>query len=328
MNKKIYIDGRWGNSGGIGTFSREINKIKKYETIKISGNPASPIDTLKSSIALFKLKNAVVFFPGYIPPLFSKVPFIITMHDLNHIDRTENSSYLKRFFYNTIIKKGCQRAAYIFTVSDFSKERIIKWSGVSEEKVINVSNGVSEIFTPEGETVGFDYKYILCVSNRKKHKNEIGTLIAFSKARINNEIKLVFTGSSDDFTRKKIIELHLQDRVIFTGHISNEELAKLYRSAEALIFVSFYEGFGLPVIEAQSSGVPVITSCSSSLGEISGGSALLVEPNNIEQISDGITKILTDVELSNSLVQRGFDNIKRYSWEETARLVDYYLNKL
>lgn len=328
MVAKILIDPRWKNAGGIGTFYEEINKINKYEEFPLKGNPASPFDTLNLTKELSKLSNSVVFFPGYIPPIATRVPYIFTIHDLNHLDREENSSVAKKIFYNTIIKKGCKSSEFIFTVSDFSRNRIIEWSGVNEDKVINVGNGVSHVFTPDGEFLDLDYEYFLCVSNRKTHKNEFGVIKSFSLANIDSRIKLVFTGKPTNELESLIDKLGIKARVIFTGFIEASELPKLYRSAKALIFPSFYEGFGLPVIEAQASGIPVITSNNTSLSEISGGASILVEPTEINEIVRAIELVCDENELVNKSVKLGLDNAKNYSWTKTASIVEFYIKKL
>lgn len=323
--KKILIDNRWNGTGGIGTFACETNKINCYEDAGFKGKPFSPLDSLKLTIKTICIKNKVLFFPGYIPPLFSRSPYVITIHDLNHLDRSENSSLSKRLFYRFIILRGCKKAKYIFTVSEFSRKRILEWSGVSERKVINVGNGVSSAFSSHGNNMGYPFEYFLCVSNRKTHKNEVGTLEAFKKAMIPHSTKLVFTGMENDFIKNKIKELGLSDRVIFTGFIKQEELPNLYRGAKALIFVSFYEGFGLPVLEAMASGVPVITSLTTSLGEIAGNAALLVDPENIDEISDAIYRVNNDEELRTDLINKGLLHVNNYSWEKTAHEINSHL---
>ncbi|HDH7820612.1 TPA: glycosyltransferase family 4 protein [Raoultella planticola] len=327
-SRTIYIDPRWKNAGGIGTFYERINELNNYKKINFKGSPASPIDTIRTSKEMLLKDNSVVFFPGYIPPIFSRVPYVFTVHDLNHLDRDDNSSLFKKIFYNTVIKKGCKDSSFIFTVSEFSKKRIIEWSGVTPAKVINVGNGVSEKYTPKGNLINFDFDFLLCVSNRKKHKNEAGVLNAFKVADIDKKIKLVFTGKPDEYLKSLIEHLELNDRVVFTGFLNTEELPKLYRSACALVFPSFYEGFGLPVIEAQASGIPVITSSSTSLGEVSGGAALLVDPYQIDEIAIGIETIIHDKNERYRLIDKGLHNAENYTWERTAGLVDLYLKKI
>ncbi|WP_446918304.1 glycosyltransferase family 4 protein, partial [Klebsiella pneumoniae] len=264
--------------------------------------------------------------PGYIPPLHSKNPYVFTIHDLNHLDRDDNSSFFKKLFYNTVIKHGCTNAKFIFTVSEFSRQRILAWSGVNENKVINVGNGVSPDFSPHGEKIDLGFDFLLCVSNRKGHKNEMRTLEAFKLSNMPQSYKLVFTGGSNESIKKKIDELGISDRVYFTGYLKDAELPKLYRAARALIFVSLYEGFGLPVVEAQASGIPVITSNGSSLSEVAGSAALFVNPESVMDIANAITTIFTDSSVRDTLINSGFHNAKRYSWENTAGKIDEYLN--
>lgn len=323
--RTIYIDPRWGTSGGIGTFYKKINEINKYERLSISGSPVSPYDSIRSSVYVNRLSNALVFYPGYIPPLFSKNPYVFTIHDLNHLDRPENSSFFKKTFYNTVIKKGCLDSKFIFTVSEFSRQRILEWSGVDDNKVVNVGNGVSPRFNPVGDKLTLGFDFILCVSNRKGHKNEIRTLNAFALAKIPKEIKLVFTGEPDEVMLANINELKLNGRVYFTGYLDDAQLPNLYRASLALVFVSLYEGFGLPVIEAQATGVPVITSNTTALSEIAGQGALLVDPLDVEEIADSISLLLIKPSLCESLVRTGFENIKHFTWEKTAEKVHKYL---
>jgi glycosyltransferase involved in cell wall biosynthesis len=326
--KNIVIDNRWSGSGGIGTFTEQINRINNYQDAGFSGKPYSPLDCFKTTMRLLSKRGRVIFFPGYIPPVFSLEPYIFTIHDLNHIDRLENSSFFKRIFYRFIILNGCKRASLIFTVSDFSKKRIVDWSGVEERKVINVGNGVSEEFTPVGETMEIPFEYYLCVSNRKAHKNEFGTLESFKEANLPDGIKLLFTGNATDEMNKKISDLGLNERVVFFGYIESNDLPKLYRGARALIFVSFYEGFGLPVIEAMASGVPVITSNNTSLGEVSGNAALLVDPTDIKDIANAMIQVNTDEVTRANMIKSGLKQAEKYSWNLTAKRVDEHLKKI
>lgn len=327
-SRNIYIDPRWKNAGGIGTFYEKINEINGYKEIDFKGSPASPVDTIRTSKQMLLSKNSIVFFPGYIPPLFSNIPYVFTIHDLNHLDRDDNSNCAKKIFYNTIIKKGCKDASYIFTVSNFSRQRIIEWAGVTSDKVINVGNGVSEAYRPDGDFFNFGFEYLLCVSNRKTHKNETGVLHAFKIADIDKKIKLVFTGKPNASIEALIDRLELRERVVFTGYLDASELPKLYRSASALVFPSFYEGFGLPVIEAQASGIPVITSATTSLGEVSGGAAILVDPCQVSEIVSGIEKVINDKNGCYKMIENGLLNSKNYTWGKTAKLVDTYLTSI
>ncbi|WP_426785039.1 glycosyltransferase [Rahnella variigena] len=133
----------------------------------------------------------------------------------------------------------------------------------------------------------------LVVSNRKKHKNESRILLAFHMANIPPSVKLVFTGDPDESLEDEIERKNLQDRVIFKGRVGNSELASLYKESLFLLFPSLYEGFGLPVIEAMSSGTAVITSSTTSLPEVAGDAAILVDPENTEEIALAIATFIT-----------------------------------
>ncbi|WP_447883901.1 glycosyltransferase family 4 protein [Serratia fonticola] len=326
--KKILIDNRWNGTGGIGTFAHEVNKINAYDDAGFSGAPYDPLDFIKTSLKLLKKRGRVLFFPGYIPPIYSQDDFVFTIHDLNHLDRKENASLFKKIFYHLVILRGCKKAKYIFTVSDFSKNRIAEWSGIDNRKIINVGNGVSEEFKPNGEILNYGFEYILCVSNRKAHKNELRTLLAFKNANLPLEIKLLFTGKSTEEINKYIKDLNLTDRVYFSGYLKQEELPKLYRGAKALIFVSLYEGFGLPVVEAMASGIPVITSTTTSLPEVAGEAALLVDPTNIQAIAEAIKEIYYNEKMRARLIARGLNQAKKYSWDITARKISEILSKI
>ncbi|EDL3475068.1 glycosyltransferase family 1 protein, partial [Salmonella enterica subsp. enterica serovar Newport] len=287
-NKKVLMDISWSNKGGIGRFTDEISKllcdISKEELYRKCASPLAPLG-LAVNIFLRK-KTDVVFLPGYIPPLFCSKKFIITIHDLNHLDLNDNSSLFKRLFYNFIIKRGCRKAYKIFTVSNFSKERIVAWSGVNPNKIVTVYNGVSSLFNADVKPLNLGYKYLLCVGNRKTHKNEKCVISAFAKADIDPSIKLVFTGNPCNDLEKLIIQHGLSERVKFFGFVSEKDLPSLYKGSLGLVFPSLYEGFGLPVVEGMACGIPVLTSLTSSLPEVAGDAAILVDPLS----EDAITK--------------------------------------
>ncbi|EBS4609317.1 glycosyltransferase family 1 protein, partial [Salmonella enterica subsp. enterica serovar Altona] len=287
-NKKVLMDISWSNKGGIGRFTDEISKllcdISKEELYRKCASPLAPLG-LAVNIFLRK-KTDVVFLPGYIPPLFCSKKFIITIHDLNHLDLNDNSSLFKRLFYNFIIKRGCRKAYKIFTVSNFSKERIVAWSGVNPNKIVTVYNGVSSLFNADVKPLNLGYKYLLCVGNRKTHKNEKCVISAFAKADIDPAIKLVFTGNPCNDLEKLIIQHGLSERVKFFGFVSEKDLPSLYKGSLGLVFPSLYEGFGLPVVESMACGIPVLTSLTSSLPEVAGDAAILVDPLS----EDAITK--------------------------------------
>ena len=320
----IIIDASWRNSGGIGRFYQEVAKrLGNVKEERFSQKPASPIAVISNTNkCLFQYdKNQTVFFPGYIPPYFSRCSFSFTIHDLNHIERPENKSFLKSIFYNAVIRHGCKKAKCIFTVSEFSRTRIIAWSKVPAEKVINVGNGVDEAYNNEVAPYQPGYEYLLCVSNRKQHKNELRLIDAYFASEIYSSIKLVFTGNATKEIVDYIESKGDSSRVIFTGFLSDDLLPSLYKGSLGLVFPSLYEGFGLPVIEAMACGIPVLTSDTSSLPEVAGDAAILVNPESVEEISKGITRLVNEPELRNDLIKKGFIRAEMYTWDKVAQKI-------
>lgn len=324
----IYSDMKWVNSGGIGTFLKAISKRVKLVDLNVSGKVASFSSPFRLFYSIKKLDSGIVFLAGYIPPLYSKLPYVFTLHDLNHIDRPENSSFFKRVFYHIFIRIGCHASSAILTVSDFSMCRIIEWSGVSPDKVINVGNGVDPSFSCDVLPYQPGYRYLLCVGNRKKHKNELSVILAFSQANISTDIKLVFTGDKTSELWNAIIKNYMHDRVVFLGKVPEADLPAIYRGSLGLVFPSFYEGFGLPVIEAMASGVPVLTSNISSLPEVAGDAALLVNPESIDEIGAGIESLVYDNDLRAKLIAKGLERAKLFSWDAVAARVQKVLDEV
>ena len=318
----IYADQRWVGNHGIGRFAREVLATLSFQPVPLTSHPAAAPDPLRLAWALKKLTSRDLFYsPGYSAPLFCAAPYIFTIHDLNHIDRPENSSVSKRVYYATVLKRACHRAVRVLTVSDFTRSRIIEWAGVSPEKVLTIPCGVGPEFSPDVHLSSFPAPYMLCVSNRKGHKNEFRTVQAFAAAGLPAEMKLLFTGEPTAELSSHIESLGLISRVYFAGHIPESDLPSLYKSAVALVFVSLYEGFGLPVVESMACGTPVLTSNTSSLPEAAGGAALLVDPMSVEQIAEGIRRLASDDTLRETLRERGLNRTRCLTWARTAEQV-------
>lgn len=325
---RFYTDYSWLNSGGIGTFLKEISCRIELFDLGVKGDKTSILSCLRISVSSLKVKCGVLFIASYIPPLFSRVPYVFTIHDLNHLERCENSSFLKRLFYNTIIKNGCIRSAKIITVSEFSKNQIVNWCKVNPTKVINVGNGVSKIFNKDIVCHSPGYDYFLCVSNRKGHKNELRLIEAFSESSINYGIKLLLTGNPSPELIKFIKDLDVEDRIVFSGFVPDDKLPSYYRGSLGLLFPSFYEGFGLPVVEAMACGVPVLTSNTTSLPEVAGDAALLVNPESLDEIRSGIERLYFDQVLRSELIAKGFERAKSFSWDDVAQRVQAVLDEV
>ena len=318
----IYADQRWIGDHGIGRFSRHVLASLDYHPVPLASSPASPLDPWRLTRALGKLTcNDLFFSPGYNSPFFCNAPFIFTLYDLNHIDRPENSNLLKRLYYATVLKRACHRAVCILTTSEFSRVRIVCWSGVSPEKVLNVRCGVDPEYHPGSDPYELSFPYILCVSNRKRHKNEFTTVDAFARAALADEMRLVFTGKPTVELANHIEKSQLTSRVHFVGVVPESQLPSLYCSARALVFVSLYEGFGLPVLEAMACGTPVVTAKTTALPEVAGDAAILVDPTSVEQIAGAMEQIVSDMSLRRQLQEKGVARAAGFSWARTAAMV-------
>jgi O-antigen biosynthesis alpha-1,2-mannosyltransferase len=318
----IYADQRWIGYHGIGQFARHVLAGLDYRPVALASNPAAPLDAWRLARALDNLtKNDLFFSPGYNTPLFCASPFVFTICDLSHMYCPENSSALIRLYYATVAKRACQRAARILTISEFTRTQIVEWSRAPSEKIVNVRCGVGPAYHPGDDSYGLPFPYLLCVSNRKRHKNEFRVVEAFAKSGLAAELRLVFTG---DRTAKIVnwIERHgVTAAVHFVGRVPESRLPSLYRGAEALIFPSLYEGFGLPLLEAMASGTPAVTSNTTALPEVAGDAALLVDPTSVEQIAAAMRRIVGDNSLRRELREKGLTRAAQFSWKSTAARV-------
>lgn len=322
----ICADQRWIGNHGIGRFATKVLATLEYEPVALATNPAAPFDSWRLSLALRQLTPGDLFFsPGYNTPLFCAAPFVFTIHDLSHIFCPENSRPAIRLYYASIMKWACRRARKIFTVSEFTRSQIVSWSGVSPDKVVQVGCGVDAAYRPDGDVYGLPYPYLLCVSNRKRHKNEFRMVQAFAQAPIDRGIHLVFTGNSTVELAAWIREHDVMNRVDFVGPVCEERLPALYRGASGVVLASLYEGFGLPLLEAMASGSPVVTSNLTAMPEVAGDGALLVDPTQVDEISDGIARIVNDTNLRNQLREKGLARASRFSWAKTAASVQELL---
>ncbi|MDR3477922.1 MAG: glycosyltransferase family 1 protein [Gammaproteobacteria bacterium] len=329
---KILADGRWNGPHGIGRFSSEIlSRLQQTDILNEGPRPLSLKNLLWQPLTLNQQKKHydVYFNPGFNPLLYSPIPFVFTICDLIHLQFPGGNKYLKRLYYETLIKPAAKRAHKILTISEYSKNKIVEWTGIAPADVINVSCGISEHLTPKGTRPDLAYPYLLHVGNTTKpHKNVARLLKAFAQAHIDPSIRLVLTGSQTSELNAIIQAERLQDRVVFSGVLSEAQLADYYRGATALVFPSLYEGFGLPPLEAMACGTPALTSNLTSLPEVTGDAAILIDPYRVDAIADGIERIVNDTALRQTLIEKGLERAKRYTWGNTSKSVQTVLDNI
>ncbi|PCH99146.1 MAG: glycosyltransferase [Bacteroidetes bacterium] len=267
---------------------------------------------------------------GYLS-LSTNTPSLPVIHDLNFEHYPEQLPFLVRKYYKYYFPKFARKASRIATVSEFSKQDIVNTYGIGPDLIDVVYNGANEIYQPidvEGITKSrLQYSngapYFLFVGSLLPRKNIANLFSAFDLFKRGNpsNIKLMIIGEKKWWTseiRKAYEEMEHKESVIFKGHTSPDELKQLIPAALALTYVSFFEGFGIPIIEAMRCGTPVITSNSTSMPEIAGGAALLIDPNSIQSISEAMTEIANSEERRKELRKKGLLRAKDFSWNATA----------
>lgn len=328
----IYFDQRWEGATGIGRFCREVaQRLRGMTNLPVRGNPASAFDCIRLTLFMLLHRKAFVVSPGYSAPIFGLSRFVLTVHDLNHVDIEHNSGLLKRAYYRLVLRRACRRAARVLTVSEFSRARIIDWAGVSPDQVVCVGNGVSEIFL-EGEIndttrVASD-GYLLCVGNRKGHKNEAALLRCLAELRRYPHLRVIFSGEPSLELLELGERLGVGSRLSFTGPLTEARLRRLYREAALLVFPSLYEGFGLPAVEAMAAGCPVIASATTALGEIAGEACLRVDPSDDLSIAAAISMLIDDAQLRANLQSKGLQRCSIYRWPRVADKVQSVVSSL
>jgi glycosyltransferase involved in cell wall biosynthesis len=264
----------------------------------------------------------------------TKVPQLGVMHDINFVHRPDDLPWLIAKYYNHYFPKFAKIAKRLATVSYYSKEDIARSFKVDYDKIDVVYDGINQIFEPitdeekilvkERYTDGSDY--FLFVGALHPRKNICGLLKSFDafKSVNGNKTKLVIVGGEMHKTGE-IFETYENMRsksdVVFTGRVGTNELHDIFGGALALTFVPFFEGFGIPIVEAMSAGIPVICSNTTSIPEVGGNAVVYADPLKIDQITDAMIKIHDDMDLRNSLIEKGFIQKSKFSWDETARLL-------
>jgi glycosyltransferase involved in cell wall biosynthesis len=271
--------------------------------------------------------------PHYVLPPLTRSRTVVTIHDCIHLRFPEYLPGRAAYAYaHTMIRLAARKADRVLTVSDASKRDILHYTGVAPEKVVVIHNGLDARFAtdPDPEAVErvrqrfqLDHPFVLYVGNIKPHKNLARLIAAFAAMRADGPdgLKLVVIGdetSKHPELRQAVHRHRLDKHVRFFGFQPSATLVVFYRLARAFVFPSLYEGFGLPPLEAMANETPVVTSNVSSLPEVAGGAALLVDPYDVASIADGIRRAVTDETLRQDLIARGRARAREFSWARAA----------
>ena len=271
----------------------------------------------------------------YTAPLRTSVPLVVTIHDVSYLELPEYFTRFRALQLKLTVKDTVERAAKILTPSEFSKRAIVRHYGIEEERVVVVPNAVSSRFRPVDRAtariaveicLGVKGPYVLTVGDLQPRKNHLGLLSAFEKVmQANPKLthRLVFVGKETWYSAKlhqAVAASSVADRVHFAGFVDDADLVDFYGACELFVYPSFYEGFGLPILEAMACGRAVACSNSTAMPEVADSAALLFDPHNSDEMAQAMGDILVDAELRARLERLGQQHAASFSWQKSAAL--------
>lgn len=290
----------------------ELSHFRFEQFGKFKGNLWEQLELPK-----FLKKNSsplLINFSGISPVSYSNK--ILYIHDLAYLHHPEWFSKSFGFAYNLLLPRNARNAKKVFTVSEYSKQDIVKNYKLNPNQVEVVYAAASEMFTDlDMEKEDF----VLMVSSLDPRKNMKRAIEAFLK--VETDYKLVIIGDKmKSFSNPDLEKFSNEERIVFTGYLSDEELINYYNRAKIFLYPSLFEGFGIPPMEAQKCGCPTIISEISCLPEVYGDSVLYCDPFEVDSIKNSIEQLISDENLRKSLIRKGFENADRFSWEKSAGL--------
>jgi glycosyltransferase involved in cell wall biosynthesis len=348
----LCVDARMIKSSGIGVYITQLlNPLSEQFNLILLGDPEqlrpykhiariipflAPIYSIKEQYQLFRLvpRCDIFWSPHYnVPVLPVKAKYrVVTIHDVYHLAFAHELGAVKKFYARFMIGRAVALSKKVVTVSNFSKNEILRYVNCKSERIQVIYNGV----TPAGQVQPFQAlknkynlpdKYILFVGNVKPHKNLAVLLKSYLllDEAIVNEYRIVVAGKTDGFITGDETALDLVDnspvlkeKVTFTGYIDDEDIAGLYHYASLFVFPSFYEGFGIPPLEAMANACPVIASNAASIPEICAEAALYSSPADAIELKEQMTSVLNDDKLRGQLIVKGLERVNKFSWQKAA----------
>ncbi len=278
-------------------------------------------------------KPDLFYSPDGFLSLRADTPSISVMHDINYIYYPEDLPKMALWYYKHYYPKFMAKAKHILTVSEYSKQDIIKNYHINPSKIDVVYNGADEAYRKlngeEKKIVKQKYSdgqdYFVYVSALHPRKNVKRLLQAFDKMKesASSDIKLLLVGPAY-FKNSEMMSVYEQMKykqdVVFTGRLEVDELCKVVGAAFAMAYISYFEGFGIPIVEAMQCEVPVITSNTTSMPEVAGNAALLIDPFSVDSIADAMLKVLKDGAVRNDLIEKAKLRKNIFTWDRTANL--------
>jgi len=294
-----------------------------FETVtcKINGRNRFNRIIVESTWLKFKTRHcdAVHHFGGRLPAC-SKKPNLVTIHDLQPLDKPLNFSFIKRLFFRYALPSTVRRAGMLVTISDAVKEQLIKSFDISSEFVHVVSIGVERVV--ESPNLPKEPLTIFYPAATYPHKNHEVLIAAFNRiAQKHRTVQLVLSGGkgrAEKEIRRSVSTSSAKERIFLTGRISSKEIESILKSSALLAFPSTYEGFGIPVLEAMAAGVPLLVAKGTPAEKLPGGKTIRVEPYEIDEWVEAIEMLIIDSQLRNECAEENIEIAKGYTWDSSA----------
>ncbi len=280
--------------------------------------------------SLYWNKINIYHAPGFVLPIFKvnkKTKYIVTIADMTFFSHPEYHVYWKRKYFKYMIPISIKKADQVIAISENTKQDILQMIPVDKNKIVVTYLGYDAHFSRQNKLKKnpvlkkyiINFPYILFVGMLEPRKNIPSLIKAFAAIKEKKSHKLVIVGKKgwmygEIFTL--IQKLKIEEQVIFTGYLHDEDLPSLYSAATCFVYPSFYEGFGIPIIEAMACGCAVITSNNSSMKEIAGEAAILVDPYNVKEIQNAIELLIADKAIKRKKEKEGITQAKKFTWEK------------
>lgn len=318
---------------------RCITSQNNFKVCELNGGPYPTWEQIALPKAVKKYKCDMLHCTSNTAPLWGHTPQIITLHDIIYLESLNlfggsATAYQKfgNLYRRLVVPKAVKKSLKVVTVSEFERNRINDFMGLNKN-LISIYNGVGEHFKviSNSETLALckekyklPNKFFFFLGNTDPKKNTPNLLKAFAQFSKNSkeEYKLVML----DFPEETLLQIlsnidcsHIRDEIILLGYVPNAELPQIINLSSLFLYPSLRESFGIPILEGMACGVPVITSNSSSMPEVAGDAALLIDPNNYIDIAEGIEKVINNQTLYESLVKKGLSRAAQFSWLEMAK---------
>ncbi len=315
--------------------SFDLPKLKK---VIITENITPIWDQVLLPLKMAREKIDVFLTPYFKSPFFLPSKMVLIINDLIPLFFPEEHSLFRRLYFRFLCAKAARRATRIITISENSRDDIVKFLRLSADKIMVVHLGVEKRFKPLAirteeirEKYALPQKFILYVGNLSPHKNVQGLIKSYAAlpSNMRKKYKLVMGASRSDkyfsHVEEVIRKMELTQDVVFTGFIEHEDLPAVYNMGSLFAFPSFYEGFGLPPLEAMACGSPVVSSGTSSMPEVLGDAALFFNPYHVEEMSLVIRQMLEDENMRNKFRLKGLERAKFFTFEKMAsRILDIF----